>query len=68
MIKLIIIGIVFLLGLYFSCKYTSQDIIEGFDTTNSNCPNILIQKGEEIYLYNSRMAKYQELIQSSLII
>ena len=57
MIKLIIIGIVFLLGLYFSCNYTSQNIIEGFDTSTSNCPNILIQKGKEFYLHNSKMAK-----------
>lgn len=57
MLKLIVILVVFLLGLYFSCRYTSNDVIEGFDVSQSNCPNILIQKGKELYLHNSRMAK-----------
>lgn len=57
MLKFIVILIVFLLGLYFSCKYSSQDIMEGFDVSQSNCPNILIQKGKELYLHNSKKAK-----------
>ena len=44
MLKLISILIVFILGLYFTCNYTSKDIIEGFDVTKNSCPNILIQK------------------------
>jgi len=55
--KLTIISIVFLLGLYFTATYKSQDVIEGFDASKSSCPNILIQKGSEIYLHNSRLAK-----------
>lgn len=57
MLKFLIITIVFLLGLYFTCKYKSQDIIEGFDLTTNSCPNILIQKGKELYLHNSKKAK-----------
>ena len=57
MLKFLIITIVFLLGLYFTCKYTSQDIIEGFDLNTNSCPNILIQKGTELYLHNSKKAK-----------
>jgi hypothetical protein len=57
MFKLLLIFIVFMLGLYFSCRYTSNDLIEGFNTKENNCPNILIQKGTEIYLHNSKMAK-----------
>ena len=57
MLKFLIITIVFLLGLYFTCRYTSRDIIEGFESVNNNCPNILIQKDKELYLYNSRKAK-----------
>lgn len=57
MLKLIVILIIFLLGLYVSSKYTHQDIIEGFANSKNNCPNILIQKGTEIYLYNSKLAK-----------
>jgi len=57
MLKLILIAIVFILGLYFSVNYTSEQVIEGFDNSQSACPNILIQKGKEIYLHNSKMAK-----------
>lgn len=57
MLKLIFIVIVFILGLYFSISYTSEQVIEGFDNSQSSCPNILIQKGTEIYLHNSKMAK-----------
>ena len=57
MLKLIFIIIVFILGLYFSISYTSEQVIEGFDNSQSSCPNILIQKGTEIYLHNSKMAK-----------
>lgn len=55
--KIIAIFLIFILGLYFTCNYTSKQITEGFDNSNSNCPNILIQKRNEIYLHNSRLAK-----------
>lgn len=53
----VLIGIIifFLLGLYYCMNYGHQDIIEGFNT--ALCPNILIQKGSSIYLYNSNKAK-----------
>lgn len=52
--KLAVIGIVFTLGLYFTIS-TSQK--EGFDgSIPYRCPNILIQKGPEFYLYNSKLA------------
>jgi hypothetical protein len=57
MIKLIVILVIFLLGLYVTSKYTHKDIVEGFNNSTNNCPNILIQKGSEIYLYNSKLAK-----------
>ena len=57
MLKLFLIIIVFILGLYFTCNYTSKNVIEGFDVTKNSCPNILIQKGTELYLHNSRRAK-----------
>lgn len=57
MLKLFLIIIVFILGLYFTCNYTSKNVIEGFDVSKNSCPNILIQKGTEIYLHNSRRAK-----------
>ena len=52
-LKLSIIIAVFLLGLYFMCR---PDVIEGFDNKNHSCPNILIQKGSQFYLYNSKQA------------
>lgn len=68
MYKLIIIGILFLLGFYFI--YKSNDI-ETFETKddieqgkvlgknykiNDNCPDVLIQKGAAFFLYNSKRA------------
>jgi hypothetical protein len=47
---------IFLIGLYVSLTYKTSDFKEGF-TDKSSCPNILIQKGDELYLYNSRRAK-----------
>jgi hypothetical protein len=57
MLKLLLIFVVFILGLYFNSRYTSKDIFEGFDVNKNSCPNILIQKGTELYLHNSKMAK-----------
>lgn len=54
--KLLCYLIIFLLGLYFVMNYSSKDVLEGFKN-NSDCPNILIQKGTDIYLYNSKKAK-----------
>ena len=64
--KLIVIGIVFLLGFYFI--YRTNDI-EAFTNDNEynstgdnrdkiakNCPDVLIQKGSELFLYNSKRA------------
>ena len=47
--------ILFLVGLYF---YIKSNELEGFtDSSNKQCPNMLIQKDSKIYLYNSRLAK-----------
>jgi hypothetical protein len=57
--KLIIILIIFLLGLYFVSNYKT---IEAFETPKQHdiqnrCPNVLIQKGNNFFLYNSKLAK-----------
>lgn len=54
--KLICIFFVFILGLYFC---TCNTLFEGFDNTTVpyRCPNLLIQKGDHFYLYNSEIAK-----------
>jgi hypothetical protein len=51
--------VLFLAGLFFYAKYTGTKYSENF-TNNSiekRCPNILIQKGSNFYLYNSKVAK-----------
>ena len=52
---LIIIG--FFAGLYY-CTITNSSSIEGL-TVNSNnrCPDILVQKGKNYFLYNSKIAQ-----------
>ena len=55
MYKLAIIATIFALGLYFYINYSKAGK-EGFDIAN-RCPNILIQKGKNLYLYNSKIAK-----------
>ena len=48
--------LIFILGIYF---YTSHTL-EGFQSNTNNairCPDILIQDGIRIYLYNSKIAK-----------
>ena len=55
---------IFIIGLMFSATPTSHSVREAFqgrplasDEANQNrCPNILIQKGTELYLHNSRLA------------
>lgn len=52
--KLAVIAIVFMLGLYFTVCSSQK---EGFDgKIPYRCPNLLIQKGQEFYLYNSKLA------------
>jgi len=50
---MLIIGLLVLIGVLFMVKKNS--LKEGFNT--NSCPNVLIQKGSEFYLYNSKRAK-----------
>lgn len=48
---------VFLLGLIFYGKGENKQFLENLTNqtdTNENCPNLLIQKNKEFYLYNSK--------------
>jgi len=55
---LIFIIIVFLAGLYFVATYNYPKAMEGLANMNiSRCPNMLIQKGTQFYLYNSNLAQ-----------
>ena len=53
--KLCVIFIIFLAGLYFVCTHKTSDIREGFNVAG-NCPNILIKKGDRLYLQNTSKA------------
>lgn len=50
----IIILVLFLIGLLFCMNYKTSDLVEGFGETNENCPNILVKKGKELHLMNTR--------------
>ena len=60
MCKLIVIFIVFLLGFYyiFQTKKINESFVDNMyeGALNENCPNLLIQKGSSLYLYNSKKA------------
>jgi len=52
--------VIFLIGLFFYAKCTDPKYSEGLTNNNINltrCPNLLIQKGSKIYLYNSKLAE-----------
>ena len=59
-LKILFIIIIFLGGLYFYIRYTSNPkMLEGLTTINGEirCPNLLIQKGTKYYLYNSNLVQ-----------
>lgn len=49
---LIIIGILYILGLYFIIKNSTKKCVEGFNS-GSSCPNLLMKKDDAYYLYNT---------------
>ena len=60
--KYIMIAVLFSMGAYFVLNYSSADFKEALTmsknttsnaSSNKNCPNVLVQKGSKIYLYNS---------------
>ena len=61
-VKQLFIFILFLGGLYFYVYYSdyrNQYMLEGLTNMNGQlrCPNLLIQKGNKFYLYNSNISK-----------
>ena len=59
-LKILFMLIIFLGGLYFYIRYTTNpNMIEGLTTNNGEmrCPNLLIQKGTKYYLYNSNLVQ-----------
>ena len=48
---------IFLLGFYFCLTYKSRLLKLRENFKGSNCPNILIKKGKELHLENTKKAK-----------
>ena len=48
--KKTIIMLAFILGFMFCLTYRHEDLVEGFSVTD--CPNLLIKRGKELYLLN----------------
>ena len=63
MIYLIFVIVFILLGIYFMINFNNDvesNILEGYiNSTNKGfkCPDVLIQKGQRFFLYNSKLAK-----------
>ena len=53
--KEVLIIVLFIIGFIFCCTNKYSDVIENFDVS-SDCPNYLIQKGNEIHLLNKNKA------------
>lgn len=52
------VALVFMAGCYVCLKYNKDNIKEGFvHSKERSCPNILLQEGPFIYLYNSKRAQ-----------
>jgi hypothetical protein len=51
--------IVFMIGIYFYARCSDPKYAEGYTNQNTKprCPNLLIQKGSNFYLYNSKLAQ-----------
>ena len=56
MLKNLSIIFLFIMVTYFVLNYTSSDFKEALTvkSSNLNCPDVLIQKGAKLYLYNSK--------------
>ena len=50
---------IFILGLLFCVSYKSYDFEETFSLIDK-CPNLLIKKGKELFLLNTKKRRYQE--------
>lgn len=63
MLKMAIIILIFLCGLYFCLNYEQAVLYEAFDSmenedrTQPSCPNILIKSGNELLLKNTKLAE-----------
>ena len=58
MLTIIAAIVMFLLGLYVCSTKTTSNFVEGMTSgSQKRCPNILMQKGKELFLFNDKLAK-----------
>ena len=55
MIQRTLIILLFIVALIFYINYGNGSIREGFST--QRCPNVLIQKGKDFFLFNTKLAR-----------
>ena len=55
-LKLVIIGLIFLLGLHFTANFTHKDFVETFINEKKDCYDLLVKKGNHVFLYNSSLS------------
>lgn len=53
--KMILISILFIMGFIFCSSFRTRDVLEHFDVM-SDCPDMLIRKGKELHLVNTKKA------------
>ena len=58
MLTIVIVIVIFLLGLYVCSTKSSSKFVEGMTSgSQKRCPNVLMQKGKELFLFNNKLAK-----------
>ena len=57
MIQRTLIIVLFVVSLLFYIYYGNGSLKEGFSGNSSRCPNVLIQKGKDFFLFNTKQAR-----------
>lgn len=57
MIQRTLIILLFIVALIFYIMYGNGSLKEGLSNKNNRCPNVLIQKGKDFFLFNTKLAR-----------
>jgi len=57
LLKLTFIITIFLAGFYYCLNYSTESLYEGFNSSDTSCPNVLIRQGNEFILKNTKLAE-----------
>lgn len=55
--KLLAIVVAFFIGILFCASYSHKDLMEGFETDDIDCPDLLVQEGKRLMLLNTKKAR-----------